>query len=232
MPLRYQYERFHPRLWGLYGLKDALNAQCDPAWVDNDYVGIDVGAMVLMIENYRSGLVWDTFMENQEIAAAMAAVGSVEDEAREPSYLFYREAEAYASTTGGGIAREDDAAAWSGKTLQIGTEAGNSAVYTVPVDSGGSMLFGVRYSDDVAGEVIEVRLDGTRRGSFTTDSFGDWDVFGWDEETVGLGLVSSGTHTVTLRVAADGSELWGVNLDVFKIWAAPRIYLPVVRRSG
>jgi hypothetical protein len=156
--LRYQYERFHPRLWGLYGLKDALNAQCDPAWIDNDYVGIDVGAMVLMIENYRSGLVWDTFMENQEIAAAMAAVGFVKDEAREPPYLFYREAEAYASTTGGGIAREDHATAWSGKTLQIGTEAGNSAVYTVPVDSGDSMLFGVRYSDDVAGELHDRQL--------------------------------------------------------------------------
>jgi hypothetical protein len=70
--LRYMYDNYPDRLWGLYGLKDSLNARCDPAWVDNDYIGIDVGISLLMIENYRSGgSVWDNFMKNPEIVTAM-----------------------------------------------------------------------------------------------------------------------------------------------------------------
>jgi uncharacterized repeat protein (TIGR01451 family) len=73
------YDHYHQRLWGLYGLKDSLNARCEPYWFDNDYIGIDVGAMLLTIENYRSNLVWNTFMRNGEITTAMEEVGFVPD---------------------------------------------------------------------------------------------------------------------------------------------------------
>jgi hypothetical protein len=58
------------RLFGSYGFFDALNptlrsgsvTQCsvDPTlgWFDTDYLGIDQGAMLAMIENYRTGLIW------------------------------------------------------------------------------------------------------------------------------------------------------------------------------
>jgi hypothetical protein len=77
--LRYMYEHYHQRLWGLYGLKDSLNASCEPNWFDNDYIGIDVGAMLVMIENYRSNLGWNAFMKNPEIGKAMTDVGFVPD---------------------------------------------------------------------------------------------------------------------------------------------------------
>jgi hypothetical protein len=77
--LRYMYEHYHDRLWGLFGLKDSLNVKCEPGWFDNDYVGIDVGIMLIMIENHRSGLIWNVFMRNGEIVEAMREVGFVPD---------------------------------------------------------------------------------------------------------------------------------------------------------
>jgi hypothetical protein len=78
--LRYMYEHYHDRLWGLFGLKDSLNvAKCEPGWIDNDYIGIDVGISLIMIENYRTGLIWNNFMRNTEIMDAMNKVGFVAD---------------------------------------------------------------------------------------------------------------------------------------------------------
>lgn len=73
--LRTMYVSYHDRLWGLFGLKDSLNARCNPVWIDNDYIGIDVGIMVAMIENYRSKLIWNTFMRNPEVPRAMNKAG-------------------------------------------------------------------------------------------------------------------------------------------------------------
>lgn len=75
--LRYMYEHYHDRLWGLFGLKDSLNVKCEPGWFDNDYIGIDVGILLIMIENYRTGLIWNDFMRNTEIADAMKEAGFV-----------------------------------------------------------------------------------------------------------------------------------------------------------
>lgn len=225
--LRYMYEHYHQRLWGLYGLKDSSNATCDPVWFDNDYIGIDVGAMLLMIENYRSSLVWNTFMQNQEITDAMAAVGFSPDNTKEPSYVYYREAEGYDLVSGSGIVVEDHPTAWGQKTLQIdsGSEPhpGNLAVYTFTVDyiGGSSMFFEIRYSDDVAGDIIDVYLDDAKKGNFTTDKFGGWDDFGWDSQWFNLGVVTPGVHTITLKVAEENegkSDLYGVNLDVFRLY--------------
>ncbi len=47
-------------LYGKYGFKDAFNL--DKNWWAEEYLGIDVGITVLMIENYRSSLVWERFM--------------------------------------------------------------------------------------------------------------------------------------------------------------------------
>ena len=72
---RAMYVRYHDRLWGLFGLKNSLNARCNPVWIDNDYIGIDVGIMMAMIENYRSKLIWNTFMRNPEVPRAMNGAG-------------------------------------------------------------------------------------------------------------------------------------------------------------
>ena len=42
-------------LSGAYGFKDAFNLSLNPVWYDTDYLGIDQGPIVIMIENYRTG---------------------------------------------------------------------------------------------------------------------------------------------------------------------------------
>lgn len=47
-----------PQLWGKYGFFDAFNLDAEPAWFADVYIGIDKGISLLMLENYRSGLIW------------------------------------------------------------------------------------------------------------------------------------------------------------------------------
>ncbi|MFA4982504.1 MAG: glucoamylase family protein [Candidatus Omnitrophota bacterium] len=63
-----QYRRF---LYGKYGFKDAFNMDKD--WWSEEYLGIDVGITVLMIENYKTGMVWNKFMELKPIKRWAAA---------------------------------------------------------------------------------------------------------------------------------------------------------------
>ena len=52
-------------IWGPYGFRDAFCAKEN--WVANSYLAIDQGPIVVMIENYRSGLLWNLFMNIPEI---------------------------------------------------------------------------------------------------------------------------------------------------------------------
>ena len=63
----------YPRAWGRYGFVDAFHPAA--RWYNPDVLGIDLGIGVLMAENLRSELVWDTFMRNAESARAMQLVG-------------------------------------------------------------------------------------------------------------------------------------------------------------
>jgi hypothetical protein len=59
-------------LWGIYGPTDAFNLTDN--WFSPDYLGLDQAPMVVMIENYRSGLIWRNFMANPEIAPMLARI--------------------------------------------------------------------------------------------------------------------------------------------------------------
>lgn len=59
--------------WGRYGFVDAFHPAAN--WYDPDVLGIDQGISVLMAENLRSGLVWNTFMRNPECRLAMRRAG-------------------------------------------------------------------------------------------------------------------------------------------------------------
>jgi hypothetical protein len=54
----------YPGIWGKYGFKDSFNATYPKAtggnsvWYDKDYLGIDQGPILIMAENYRSGMIW------------------------------------------------------------------------------------------------------------------------------------------------------------------------------
>lgn len=64
---------YGPKAWGLYSYVDAFNPLTN--WYDTDVLGIDLGITMLMAENHRTGLVWNTFMKNPEAAEAMKKVG-------------------------------------------------------------------------------------------------------------------------------------------------------------
>jgi hypothetical protein len=61
------------KAWARYGFVDAFNPL--DGWYDQDVLGIDLGITMLMAENHRSGLVWDTFMKNPEARTAMQRAG-------------------------------------------------------------------------------------------------------------------------------------------------------------
>jgi len=61
------------KAWGEYGFCSAFNL--DYNWFSTDVIGIDLGMTLLMIENYRSGFVWKTFMKNPYIQEGMRLAG-------------------------------------------------------------------------------------------------------------------------------------------------------------
>ncbi|RYG09817.1 MAG: beta-glucosidase, partial [Chitinophagaceae bacterium] len=61
--IRHLYEDLGDKVWGKYGFYDAYSETDN--WYPKRYLGIDQGPMVVMIENYRSGLLWKLFMQNQ-----------------------------------------------------------------------------------------------------------------------------------------------------------------------
>lgn len=67
------YRTYGKDLWGEYGFHDAFNP--GENWFANSYLAIDEGPIINMIENYRSGILWSSFMSNPEIAPALTAIG-------------------------------------------------------------------------------------------------------------------------------------------------------------
>lgn len=57
--------KYGDKLWGKYGYYDSFNLTAN--WVDNDFIGIDQGPMLIMIENFRTGLVWNYVMKDPVI---------------------------------------------------------------------------------------------------------------------------------------------------------------------
>jgi len=72
--MEYYYEN-HPQLWGVYGFWDAYNLDVEPAWYAEHVIGIDKGITLLMLENYRSGLVWDLYMKNKYVKRGIDMLG-------------------------------------------------------------------------------------------------------------------------------------------------------------
>ena len=66
-------------LFSTYGFRDAFNptfTQTSPAgWFDVDYLGIDQGPIIAMIENYRTGLIWRLMRGNPHIVQGLCRAG-------------------------------------------------------------------------------------------------------------------------------------------------------------
>jgi hypothetical protein len=68
--------RFGTRIYGRFGFMDAFNPSFGPdGWYDRDYVAIDTGAALAMIENYRSGLIWSLVRRNPNAVRGLRRAG-------------------------------------------------------------------------------------------------------------------------------------------------------------
>ncbi len=76
-------ERFGARLYGEYGFRDAFNLSYPGAsggphgkgWFAADYLAIDQGPILLMIENFRTGLVWRLMRRSPYVVAGLKKAG-------------------------------------------------------------------------------------------------------------------------------------------------------------
>jgi hypothetical protein len=71
--LHFFYYKLGDKLWSEYGLFDAFNLSA--GWFDNQHIAIDQGPIIVMIENYRTGLLWNLFMSDPDIQAGLTKLG-------------------------------------------------------------------------------------------------------------------------------------------------------------
>lgn len=71
--IRHFYRDFGAQVWDIYGFRDAFNFQRN--WYSGITMGLNQAPMTVMIENYRTGLIWRNFMANPEIPPMMRAIG-------------------------------------------------------------------------------------------------------------------------------------------------------------
>jgi hypothetical protein len=63
--MKHWYNDMKDKLWGPYGFYDAFSETAN--WFPSHYLAIDQGPIVVMMENYRTGLLWKLFMSCPEI---------------------------------------------------------------------------------------------------------------------------------------------------------------------
>jgi hypothetical protein len=71
--LKFFYYKLGDKIWGQYGFVDAFKLS-DP-WFADSYLAIDEGPIIVMIENYRSGLLWNLFTSAPEIKNGLKRLG-------------------------------------------------------------------------------------------------------------------------------------------------------------
>jgi len=79
--LKAMYDQYGGKLYAEYGFKDAFNltfkdeGENTQGWYDVDYIGIDQGPILIMIENYKSNLVWNIMKRNPYMIAGLKKAG-------------------------------------------------------------------------------------------------------------------------------------------------------------
>jgi exo beta-1,2-glucooligosaccharide sophorohydrolase (non-reducing end) len=71
------YRDLGAQLWGIYGPRDAFNL--DQNWISPIYMGLNQAPITVMIENYRTGLIWKLFMSNPEVQPMLTRIGFVRE---------------------------------------------------------------------------------------------------------------------------------------------------------
>lgn len=71
--IRYFYYIIGDKLWGDYGFYDAFDVH--KGWWADSFIAIDQGPEICMIENYRTGLLWNLFMSCPEVRSGLTKLG-------------------------------------------------------------------------------------------------------------------------------------------------------------
>jgi len=71
--IRHFYFLLGDKLWGEYGFYDAFDVTS--GWWATSYLAIDQGPIICMIENHRTGLLWDLFMSAPEVQQGLDKLG-------------------------------------------------------------------------------------------------------------------------------------------------------------
>jgi len=82
------HKRYGRYIYGKYGFVDAFNPSFDydvplrhgrrvrgQGWFDTEYLGIDQGPIISMIENYRSELIWTVMKRNEYVRTGLKRAG-------------------------------------------------------------------------------------------------------------------------------------------------------------
>ena len=73
--LRHFYEDLGDRIWSDYGFTDAFSLAT--GWFSSEYLAVNQGPIIVMFENFRSGLLWDLFMSCREVQTALRTLGFI-----------------------------------------------------------------------------------------------------------------------------------------------------------
>jgi len=71
--LRFYYYKLGDKLFKEYGFVDSFSLQ--DQWFASSTLAIDQGPIIIMIENYRSKLLWNLFMSSPEVKTGMRSLG-------------------------------------------------------------------------------------------------------------------------------------------------------------
>ena len=71
--IRYFYYVLGDKLFKEYGFRDSFNLS--QFWFAPSYIAIDQGPIVVMIENYRTQLLWNNFMKNEDVRKGLDKLG-------------------------------------------------------------------------------------------------------------------------------------------------------------
>lgn len=71
--LRHFYKDLGDKIWSEYGFVDAFNETQN--WYAKSHLAIDQGPIIVMIENYRSALLWKLFMADPDIKSGLKKLG-------------------------------------------------------------------------------------------------------------------------------------------------------------
>jgi hypothetical protein len=71
--LKHFYYDLGDKIWSEYGFVDAFNES--ESWYATSHLAIDQGPIIVMIENYRTGLLWNLFMSCPEVKKGLIKLG-------------------------------------------------------------------------------------------------------------------------------------------------------------